>query len=81
MVEELDRLANSNSAAATEIMERMFEANTPNFDMDDSIKKLLRKLYDKGHRAEVLRCIERLLKTLPGMLEFYKTLGIPVPKL
>lgn len=80
MVEELDRLADDNSAAATEIMERMFEANTPNFDMDDKIKKLLRKLYDKGHHAEVLRCIEGLKKTLPGMLEFYKTLGMPVSK-
>ena len=58
----------------------MFEASTPNFDMDDNIKKLLRKLYDKGHHAEVLRCIERLRKTLPGMLELYKTLGVPVPK-
>ncbi len=51
MVEELDRLADSGSAAAAEILEHMFEASTPNFDMDDNIKKLLRKLYDKGHHA------------------------------
>jgi hypothetical protein len=80
MVKELDRLSDSGSATAAEILEHMFEASTPNFDMDDNIKKLLRKLYDKGHHAEVLRCIERLRKTLPGMLELYKTLGVPVPK-
>jgi hypothetical protein len=74
MVEELDRLVDSNSAAAAEILERMFDASAPNFDMDDNIKKLLRKLYDKGHRAEVLRCVEKLGKALPGLLEFYKTL-------
>ena len=74
MVEELDRLVDTNSAAAAEILERMFDASAPNFDMDDNIKKLLRKLYDKGHRAEVLRCVEKLRKALPGMLEFYKTL-------
>src|SRR5262245_48994547 len=67
-------------AATAEVLERMFEASTPNFDMDDNIKKLLRKLYDKGYHAEVLRCVERLRKTLPGMLEFYKTLGARVPK-
>jgi hypothetical protein len=78
MVEELDRLADTDSAATAEVLERMLEASTPNFDMDDKIKKFLRKLYDKGHHAEVLRCVERLRKTLPGMLEFYETLGVPV---
>jgi hypothetical protein len=80
MVEELDRLADTDPAATAEVLERMFEASTPNFDMDDNIKKLLRKLYDKGYHAEVLRCVERLRKTLLGMLEFYKTLGARVPK-
>jgi len=75
MVEELARLSDADAGATAEIVERMFEVSTPNFDMDDNIKKLLRKLYDKGHRAEALRCVERLRKTLPGMLEFYRTLG------
>ena len=74
MIEELERLSDSNSAATVELLERMFDANTPNFDMNDKLKGLLQKLYDKGHRAEVLRCIERLRKTLPGMVEFYKQL-------
>jgi hypothetical protein len=79
MVEELDRLADTDPAATAEIVERMFEASTPNFDTDNNIKKLLRKLYDKGHQAEVLHCVERLGKTLPEMLEFYKTLGQAIP--
>jgi hypothetical protein len=53
----------------------MFDANTPSFDMDDKLKGLLQKLYDEGHRAEVLRCVEKLRRTLPGMVEFYKKLG------
>jgi hypothetical protein len=69
VVEELDRLADTDPAATAEILERMFETSTPNFDMDDNIEKLLRTLYDKGHYTEVLRCVEMLRKTLPGMLE------------
>ena len=71
MIEELARLADSNPAATVELLERMFEANTPNYDMDDKLKGLLHKLAGMGHRAAVLRCIEKLRKTLPGMVEFY----------
>lgn len=80
MVEELARLVDTNSAATVELLERMFDANTPNYDMDDKLKGLLQKLYDKGHRVEVLRCIEKLRKTLPGMIEFYKQLVTDTPK-
>jgi hypothetical protein len=74
MIEEFARLVDTNPAATVELLERMFDVDTPNYDMDDKLKGLLQKLYDMGHRAEVLRCIENLRKTLPGMLDFYKGL-------
>jgi hypothetical protein len=74
MVEELGRLVDTNPAGTVELLERMLDSNTPNYDMDDKLKSLLQKLYDLGYRAEVLRCIEKLRKTLPGMIEFYKRL-------
>jgi hypothetical protein len=80
MVEELARLVDTNPAAIVKLLERMFDANTPNYDMDDKLKGLLQMLYDKGHRVEVLRCIEKLRKTLPGMIEFYKQLVADTPK-
>lgn len=52
----------------------MFEANTPNFDLDNTLRGLLKKLYGMGFQGEVLRIIEKLRKTLPDMLSFYKEL-------
>jgi hypothetical protein len=74
MVDQLSRLVDTNPPATVELLERMFDADTPNFDMDDKLKRLLEKLYGKGHQAAVLRCVEKLRKTLPGMIEFYKKL-------
>jgi hypothetical protein len=80
MIEELARLADTNPAATMELLERMFEANTPNYDMDDKLKELLHKLAGMGYRAAVLRCIEKLRETLPGMIEFYKQIVAETPK-
>jgi hypothetical protein len=80
MIEELARLADSNPAATVELLDKMFEANTPNFDLDDKLKGLLKKLYGLGHHAEVIRIIEKLRKTLPDMLSFYKELRDAIPK-
>lgn len=80
MIEELARLAGTNSTVTVELLEHMFDANTPNFDIDDKLKELLRKLAGMGHRMAVLRCIEKLRKTLPGMFEFYKQIVEEAPK-
>ncbi|CCJ08903.1 Uncharacterized protein BN69_3452 [Methylocystis sp. SC2] len=80
MVEELGRLADTNSTGTVELLERMLDANTPNFDLDDNLKRLLHKLAGMGHRAAVVRCIEKLRKTLPGMLEFYKQIVSEAPE-
>jgi hypothetical protein len=79
MVEELARLVDTSPAATVELLERMLDANTPNYDMDDKLKRLLQKLYGIGYRAEALRCIEKLRKTLPGMIELYKHLVAESP--
>ena len=79
MIEELSRFADTNPAATVDLLERMFEAGTPNYDMDDKLKHLLHKLANMGYRAAVLRCIEKLRKTLPGMLEFYKQVIAEAP--
>lgn len=71
MIEELARLAESNSAVAVVLLELMFQSHTPNFDLDDKLKTLLEMLHAAGHRQEVLRIVERLRKTLPDMLSFY----------
>jgi hypothetical protein len=80
MVKQLTRLVDTNPAGTVELLERMFDADTPNYDMDDKLKSLLHKLYDRGYRVEVLRCIEKLRKTLPGMIDFYKQLVADAPK-
>jgi hypothetical protein len=48
MIEELARLVDTSPTATVELLERMFDANTPNYDMDDKLKGLLQKLYDIG---------------------------------
>jgi hypothetical protein len=80
LIEELARLADTNPAATVELLECMFDANTPNYDLDDKLKGLLHKLAGMGHRATILRCIEKLRKTLPGMIEFYKQIVAETPK-
>ncbi len=74
MIKELARLGDSNPAVAIELLDKMFEANTPNFDLDDKLKGLLKRLYGMGFQREVLRIVEKLRKTLPDMLSFYKEL-------
>lgn len=74
MIEELARLEDSNPAGTVELLNRMFEANTPNYDFDNNLQSLLKKLYENGFQSEVLRIIEKLQKTLPDMLSFYKEL-------
>ncbi|PND27040.1 hypothetical protein [Sinorhizobium sp. M4_45] len=72
MIEEFARLVDTNPASTIELLERMFDASTPHYDMDNKLRNLLHKLAGMGYRTEVLHCIEKLRKTLPGMVEFYK---------
>jgi hypothetical protein len=74
MVEELSRLVDGNPAGVAELLEKMLDAGTPNFDLDDKLKKLIERLAALGLRAEAIRCADKLRRTLPNMLDLYKKL-------
>lgn len=67
-------MVESDPPATAEILERMIEASAPNYDMDGHLKKLLEKLFALGLRIETIRIVEKLRKSLPGMVAFYKQL-------
>ena len=73
-VSELLRLVETNAQAVATILERMLAASLPTYDMDDVLKKLLRRLVALGLKAEALKCVEMLRKSLPGMTDLYKEL-------
>ena len=70
-VEELSRLARDNPAEVSRILGLSLESNKPNYDLDNRLKELLRSLAAQGQRSAVLGYINQLMKSLPGMLEFY----------
>jgi hypothetical protein len=74
LVEELSRLVESNPSGVVEILDRVLEGGTPDFDLDDKLKELIKKLASLGYRGDAIRFVEKLRRTLPGMLEFYKNL-------
>ena len=74
MIQELSRISDSDPAGTIELLETMFEESTPLFDLENRLKGLLKKLYSQGQQANVLRIIDKLRKTLPDMLPFYKEL-------
>jgi len=57
-----------------EILERMLGASSLSYDMDDKLKQLLRRLSSTGEKVFAIRAAERLSKSLPEMLELYKSL-------
>src|SRR5262249_46440471 len=67
MIKELVRLVDSAPAATAEVLERLLDASTPNYDMDDKLKGLIEKLAATGLRAEAIRCVEKSRKSLPDM--------------
>jgi hypothetical protein len=74
-VEELSRLAATNSDATNAVLGRALAASQPNYDMEDRLKNLLRYLAAHGHRADVLIYSQQLLNTLPGILGFYEEIS------
>ena len=72
MVEELDRLLETDPAGTAAILIRMLEANAPNYDMDNKLRGLIEKLVRLGFREEAIRSTDLLRKSLPGMIDFYQ---------
>jgi hypothetical protein len=73
-VEELNRLFDTNPAAIAEIVERMIDSSPPTYDPDYNLKSLIRKLASSGFRPQAIRCVEKVRRHIPGMLELYKEL-------
>lgn len=74
MIKQFIRLVDSNPTGTIELLTRMIEANTPNFDFDNKLHDLLIILYRNGFHDKVFYLIDKLQKTLPGMLNLYKEL-------
>jgi hypothetical protein len=79
LIEELSRLVDTNPAGVVEVLDRMLEGGTPDFDLDDKLKKLIKTIASLGYRADAMRFVEKLRRTLPGMLEFYQELVSATP--
>jgi hypothetical protein len=72
-VEELDRLVNDGPAAVCRVLDAVLKAYKPDYDFEDRLKKLLRKLALRQEtRNDALRLAERLVGQLSGMVEFYQ---------
>ena len=74
MIEELDRLSETNPSYTVALLEKMFEKNTPQYDFNEKLSHLLRKLHNMGYRDQIMLLIDRLRLTLPSMFELYKQL-------
>jgi len=74
MVEQLARLVDANPSGTAEVLERMLQASSPTYDLDDKLKKLIVKLAERGARDAAIRCVEMIRKTLPNTLDLYKQL-------
>jgi hypothetical protein len=74
LVTELARLVDKYPADVADILQRTLEASLPDYDLDDKLKKLIRRLYELGLKEQARACAERLRGSLPGMLDLYKEL-------
>jgi hypothetical protein len=63
LVEELSRLVDTNPVGVVEVLGRMLEGGTPDFDLDDKLKGLIRKLASLGYRDDAIRFAEKLRRT------------------
>ena len=74
LIEELGRFVETSPGEVVEVLSRLLESGTPDFDLDNKLKSIIEKLAASGYRADAIRFVEKLRRTLPGMLEFYKDL-------
>lgn len=70
---DLDRLVDNSPAAVCRVLDAALKGYKPDFDFEDRLKKLLRKLALRQEtRNHALRLAERLVGKLPGMIDFYQ---------
>jgi hypothetical protein len=72
-IKELDRFVDNNPAAVCRVLDAVLKAYKPDYDFEDRLKKLLRKLALRQEtRNDALRLANRLVGQLSGMVEFYQ---------
>jgi hypothetical protein len=72
-IEDLDRLVDDSPAAVCRVLDAALKGYKPDYDFEGRLKKLLRKLALRQEtRNDALRLAERLVRQLPGMVEFYQ---------
>jgi hypothetical protein len=69
-IDELLRLAEQNPVVITDVLAAMTEAHVPEYDYEDRLQTLLKKLAANGRKNEVLRMLDRL----PAMHHLYNEL-------
>lgn len=68
LLEELERLVDSNVAEVSLVMKAYLDSNVPDYDFEDRLKSILTKLAQHGRYEDVVVFAERL-RHLPGMIE------------
>ncbi|SHJ97996.1 hypothetical protein SAMN05444159_2078 [Bradyrhizobium lablabi] len=64
-IENLSRVLKSNPSAVSEILKRAIEADTPSYDYEDRLKRLIQGLARSGFKKEAIQCVEIEFE-LPG---------------
>ena len=71
--EDLDRLVDDSPAAVFRVLDAALKGYKPDYDFESRLKNLLHKLALRQEtRNDALRLAERLVRQLPGMVEFYQ---------
>lgn len=72
-IKQLNRLADNSPAAVCRVLDAVLRSYKPDYDFEDRLKKLLRKLaLHQETRNDALRLSERLVGRLSGMVDFYQ---------
>ncbi|MEC4890744.1 MAG: hypothetical protein RI101_11860 [Nitrospira sp.] len=73
-LEELDRLVDTNPTEVSTVMKAFLDSYLPDYDFEDRLKSIIRKLAQLGKRQDAINYAEKL-RHLSGMLELYTNLG------
>ena len=74
-IQNLQSLADRNPREVCEVLDKVFQANFPNYDYENRIEALLEKLWSCGLRSEVTLLIEKLRPSLPSVAQLFSRLS------
>lgn len=72
-IEELDRLLEQDPATVSIVLGKVLETYQPDFDYEDRLKNLLKKLAQSGRLDDALHYLDRV-RRLPGIDQLFKQL-------